>query len=329
MTKEMPWRKGLLVAGASLVGAGVAALAGRKEAAIGHWRSPAAEQAYRTAYTAAFARLPVGAEALDLATDFGTVRVYRWQASETAERTPIVLLPGRSSGVPMWVENLPDLVARRPVYALDALGDSGLSVQTAPIRTMGDQALWLDQTLAQLESTSVHLVGHSFGGWLAANYASHYPQRLATMALLEPVYVFQGIKPGVLLQILPATLPFLPLAVRTRAIKAIAGTDDLDLTDPLVAMIAAGTNQFAARLPQPQQITPEQMRRWTMPVYVAMATNSALHDGTKAITVAQAHVAQVQPMLWPNATHSLPMEYPRPLDADLLAFMARHEASAV
>ena len=105
---------------------------------------------------------------------------------------PVVLLPGRTSGVPMWASNLPDLAAARTTYALDALGDAGLSVQIRPISDGADQADWLDQVLAQLPVRSVHLLGHSFGGWLAANYAVRHPERVQTLTLLDPVFVFQG-----------------------------------------------------------------------------------------------------------------------------------------
>ncbi len=78
----------------------------------------------------------------------------------------VVLLPGRTSGVPMWAYNLPDFAAARNTYALDALGDAGESVQSRPIRDAADQADWLDQVLAQLPVRSVHLVGHSSAaGW--------------------------------------------------------------------------------------------------------------------------------------------------------------------
>lgn len=39
---------------------------------------------------------------------------------------------------PPW--NLPDLAAERTVYAIDALGDAGLSVQTRAIANGADQA---------------------------------------------------------------------------------------------------------------------------------------------------------------------------------------------
>jgi pimeloyl-ACP methyl ester carboxylesterase len=96
----------------------------------------------------------------------------------------------------MWASNLPDLAATRTTYALDALGDAGLSVQNRAISDAADQADWLDQALAQLPVRNVHLLGHSFGGWLAANYAVRHPERVQTLSLLDPVFVFQGCAGG-------------------------------------------------------------------------------------------------------------------------------------
>ena len=42
---------------------------------------------------------------------------------------PVVLLPGRNASTPMWGSNLPGLLAHRTVFAVDLLGEPGLSVQ--------------------------------------------------------------------------------------------------------------------------------------------------------------------------------------------------------
>jgi pimeloyl-ACP methyl ester carboxylesterase len=132
-------------------------------------------------------RLPPPSRSLDIPTSYGAVRVYEWVTEQTRSATPVILIPGYTSGVPMWENNLPDLVARRPVYAVDALGDCGMSAQTAAIKNAADQAAWLDQTIAQLDVAQVHVAGHSFGGWSAANYATRYPGKVASLSLLEPV----------------------------------------------------------------------------------------------------------------------------------------------
>jgi pimeloyl-ACP methyl ester carboxylesterase len=83
-------------------------------------------------------------------------------------------------------------------------------VQVRPIRDTADQANWLDQTLAQLPVRSVHLVGHSLGGWLASTYAVRHTERVQTLTLLDPVFVFKGLRWQVYLISLPASLPFVP-----------------------------------------------------------------------------------------------------------------------
>lgn len=289
---------------------------------IGRFRSAEGEQSYKKAYLEAMKRLPEATQSLDIETSFGTVRVYEFVNNKSLFETPIVLLPGRTSGVPMWAENLPDLLEDRTVYALDALGDSGFSVQTSVIKNAEDQALWLDQALTALKLTKVHLIGHSFGGWLAANYAQFYPERVATLNLLEPVYVYTGIRWQVYAKLIPASLPFLSQTQRDRILSEIGGASEIDRSDPLAKMISDGSAYFSPELPFP---APIKLKRLTMPVYAAFADQSFIHDSTKAYETAIASGNNVEAKIWENASHSLPMEYPHAVDREILDFMAAHE----
>src|SRR5689334_4406576 len=157
---------------------------------VGHFRTTDGEARYKRSYARAMATLPSPTRTMDVKTSFGSVRVYEFQRLSSDAHgadTPVVLLPGRTSGVPMWATNLRGLMAQRTVYALDALGDAGMSVQTRAIESSADQGAWIEETFAGLGLTRVHLVGHSFGGWLAANYAAWHPARVQTLDLLEPV----------------------------------------------------------------------------------------------------------------------------------------------
>ncbi len=289
---------------------------------LGHFRSAQGEQAYKQSYAAAMKSLPAPQQTYDVPTDFGTVRVYHFFNDKNKGLTPIVLFPGRTSGVPMWSQNLAQLAGQRPVYALDSLGDAGMSVQTQKIKNTHDQATWLDQTFEYLNLPKAHIVGHSFGGWLATNYAVHHPERLQTLSVLEPVFVFIGIRWIIYLKTLPASLTFLPKSWRDKMLADFGGATEIDETNPVVRMISDATTHFAMKLPVPRKITHQQLEALPMPVFAALAAKSALHNGTAAAAAAKAHLKHGRVKLWPDGTHSLPMEYSDLLDQELLDFMA-------
>jgi pimeloyl-ACP methyl ester carboxylesterase len=292
---------------------------------VGHFRSYEGEQAYKQAYDEAMKLLPTPSRTIDIETDYGVVRVYEFHNDQSISDIPIVLLPGRSSGVPMWSQNLIDLVSERSVYAIDALGDAGLSVQTKKLENSTDQARWLEQVFDYLELTKVHLVGHSFGGWSAANYVVHYSERVITLSLVEPVFVFTGIRWQLYLKSLPASIPILPQSWRDKMLADIGGASEIDLNDPIARMISEATKHYAAVLPVPEQLTKEQLSGLKLPVYAALAEKSSIHDVQDAYETAVREIENLQIKIWPDATHSLPMEFTEQLDREILDFMSMNE----
>ncbi len=257
----------------------------------------------------------------DIKTTFGVVRIYEWSSESTKTKIPMVLLPGRSSGTPMWANNLKDFIKTRTVYTIDALGDAGMSVQTSPLKTSEDQAQWVEEVCTALKLTKVHIVGHSFGGWSAANYASRYPSKVASVCLIEPVFTFQSIKPIIFLKSIPYSIKFLPKSWRQGLLKEIAGTDNIERSDPLARMIDDGAEYYVAKLPAPTQISQEQMRRWNFPVYVALGGKSAVHDSTKGWETAKNNIQSLSGKIWPEGTHSLPMEHSEEIDKEIVEFV--------
>ena len=292
---------------------------------VGKWRTSAGQEAYESAYQEILKSMPAFEESYDIPTDYGTVRAYRWSNPDTEDKTPIVLFPGRTTGVPMWSQNIPDLIKERPVYALDAIGDSGMSVQTKKIATDADQAKWMDQTLEGLKIQKAHIVGHSIGGWLAMNYATTYPDRVQSLSLFEPIRTFTDMHLSIYISSIPAALPFLPQSWGDNFLKEVSGEPQLDPNDPTTRMISAATNDFALTLPFPGMITQEALQSLPMPVYVAMGTKSSMHDSKKALEVARQNIHTLDAQEWPEGTHSLPMENPSQINASLLKFIDKSE----
>jgi pimeloyl-ACP methyl ester carboxylesterase len=291
---------------------------------IGKWSSTEKQQEYVEAYNKALQTMPE-AKSIRIKTSFGTVQGYCWKNEEANHKSPILLFPGKSSGVPMWYANIPDFYKNRTVYAFDALGDVGLSEQENPIKNSLDQAKWIDETIENLHLTKVHIVGHSFGGWLSANYASLYPQKVASLILIEPVFTFQIIKLIIVLKSIPYNMKFLPKKWRQGLLKEISGSETIDTTDPVAKMIDEGANYYSSNLPNPTMISKQQMQEWEFPVYVAFADNSGVHNSVKAVEVAEKNVKNITAKIWKNATHSLPMEYAEELNREIIQFIEKND----
>lgn len=287
----------------------------RDPSPVGYWRSAEARETYLSRYDRAFRDLPAPVERRDVRTGFGVVRAYRFGVPR-AGTAPVLLVPGRSSGVPMWA----DVLARlrdQEVYAVDALGDAGMSVQDRPLAGAEDQAAWLVQALTGLGLDRVHLVGHSFGAWSAANLAVRFPERVATLTLWEPILVFAELRWQMYAATLPSALPFLPESWRRKGLASIGGADEGDIGEsPIGAMIDAGAAGYRAALPTPVRPDGAALARLTMPVFVGLGGRSAVTD-TDAAAARARTLPNATVRVWPGGTHSLPMEYPDELLAEL------------
>ncbi|GAA4692820.1 Pimeloyl-ACP methyl ester carboxylesterase [Promicromonospora umidemergens] len=324
--KRRRWPVVLVTAVAAISTSGLVLLLATSGPGVGHFRSPEARQAYEDAYAEALDHLPEPTETHDVETSFGTVRAYVWVAEEQADAAPVVLLPGRSAAAPMWADNLPHYLEHRTVYAFDTIGDTGMSEQTVPMRDLGDSAQWVDEAMEGLNIERAHLVGHSQGGGLAAVVAVRHPDRLASLTLIEPILTLGTLPLSVVLASIPVSLPFLPEAWREAGLNKIGGVEDaeVDPDDPLARMINLGAESYVSSgLPSPSPLTDAELKDLPMPVYVAIASDSSLAGGESAAEKARL-IPDAQVKIWPDTTHSLPMQVARPLDAELEKFWSAH-----
>lgn len=276
-------------------------------------------QEFFAAYDALLARWPAGTTEIDVPTPYGTTRVH---AYGPADATPLLLLHGGGSTGAVWFANARALGARHRVLAVDILGDAGRSTRRGrPLRTTADLMDWLDALLNGLGASRVHLLGHSYGGWIALTYALHAARRVDRLVLLDPTQCFAGYRPSFLLRSLPVLVR--PTAARALAFldRETAGTD----TDPewkrLYALAASrfpDRGLVVGRRPDPAALG--------APVLVLLAGRSGAHDAAKAAARARRAVPHARIETLADLTHfALPTAAPAEIDRRVADFLAAGE----
>jgi pimeloyl-ACP methyl ester carboxylesterase len=167
-----------------------------------------------------------------------------------------------------YVERL----AGRDLYALDTIGDVGRSDQRAVIEDAAGLARWLDATLAGAGVERAHLVGTSYGGFLALGLAVHAPERVASLTLIDS----GGLAPFRLGRFMLWGLPTLlggmaPGPVRRRLARRRPLLDD----PRIVRMALHGQMNHPFRLPGVDPFTDDQLQSITAPTVVIVAAKSA------------------------------------------------------
>lgn len=119
-----------------------------------------------------------------------TTKTAQKTDSTTASKRPLVMVHGFAAGIGTWILNLDTLstAIKRKIYAFDIIGFARSS--RAPFDLLGDVE---DQFVDSIERWRIKmdidkfiLLGHSFGGYLCANYALKYPGRVSHVILADP-----------------------------------------------------------------------------------------------------------------------------------------------
>jgi pimeloyl-ACP methyl ester carboxylesterase len=236
----------------------------------GSWIDDAARERFMAAYERVFALWPQPREEFDVETATATTRVHAYRPHPGGE--PVVLLSAfNSSG---WYPHVAALGQDGPVYGIDMPGDANPSVARALMTPPAACAAWLDDLLAQLSDRPVHLVGFSYGGWIAMNQAIRAPRRVASITLLDPAgltkldarfwwwFSISGL----------ATLT--PMPLRRRLARWL---DSPAMLQPeLMTLMWAGIRGYRAEPKFPAVLTNDELRAIDVPTLLITGARSAL-----------------------------------------------------
>jgi pimeloyl-ACP methyl ester carboxylesterase len=236
----------------------------------GSWVSDAAREKFLVAYERAFALWPQPCGELDIETATATTRVHAYRPHPAGD--PVVLLSAfNAAGL---YPHAAALAKEGPVYGIDMPGDANPSVARAPMTPPESCAAWLDELLAQLSDRPAHLVGFSYGGWIAMNQAIRAPGRVASITLLDPAGLTKLDARFWWWLSISGLATLTPMPLRRRLARWL---DSPGMLEPeLMTLMWAGTRGYHAEPKFPGILTDGELRAIGVPVLLVTGARSAL-----------------------------------------------------
>lgn len=105
--------------------------------------------------------------------------------SGDSSNQPLILLHGGTSNSFTWFTDVIELSKKYNVFAIDIIGEPGLSAAVRPKYKSGAYEQWLKEVCGALNINSCNIVGISLGGWMALNFSIHYPEMVKKLFLIS------------------------------------------------------------------------------------------------------------------------------------------------
>jgi pimeloyl-ACP methyl ester carboxylesterase len=264
------------------------------------YKSPEGEQAIKDRYRQFLKYWPVTNEQLRVPTREGETFVI---ASGSKVAPPVILLHGTAINSIMWMGDISTWTHDFRVYAVDIIGDAGLSAPSRPAYTSDAHALWLDDVLQSLGVQKASFVGISLGGWIALDYAARRPERVTSVV---------GIAPGglasknVLVWVLPLLLlgkwGWKKIAAKISGPASANPSPAEKAVSEFMATVFKNMRQRRKSLPD---LSDECLKRFRMPLLAILAGKDVFVDAQRAVERLKRNVPKAEINFLPDAYHSI------------------------
>jgi pimeloyl-ACP methyl ester carboxylesterase len=260
---------------------------------------------------------PVPCEQSDVPTRFGSTHVI---ASGPKNAPPLVLLHGQWASAMMWSQFVAELGKTHRVIALDQIDDVGKSQPTRLPASRPDYAQWLLEVMDRLELGPVDLLGLSYGGFLALNFAMQVPGRVKRLALLCPGVpsfgppTFKWALHGLPIMLLPSRLTARWL-VQGMTVKGFHSGD------PESEQIIAGAMYLRSRIPFRPVFSDDEFAGLKIPVLLMVGAAESMYNAGSAVERARQLIPHIQAGIIPGAGHMLTTDQPEVVLSHILRFL--------
>lgn len=263
------------------------------------YKSEAGRAAVESQYRRFLARWPVPCEQRIVSTRQGDTFVM---ISGEPTAPPVVLFHGSGTNSASWMREVATWAQHHRVYAIDMIGEPGLSAPSRPPLASSAYADWLDDVWAGLGLQKASIVGISLGGWLGLDFSIRRPNRVVSLSLISP----SGIgRQNYMFLLKVAVLRLFGTWGLLKSLSLVsAGT--APLPKPIADALLMVFRNFKPRMGPIPRFTDTDLASLSMPVQVLLGSHDTLLNSQETRDRVERCVRDATVVWIENAGHVLP-----------------------
>lgn len=240
----------------------------------------------------------------------------------------LILLPGGGSNSLIWHANIEALSRVFRTYALDNIYDYGRSVYTQQLESGQDFASWLDELSDSLHlDNDIRMMGYSYGGWVASQFALYHPERLKQVVLVAPAFTVLPLSNEYILEMVKTLLPvrYYKSRIMYWVWKDLSemGQWGQNLVEERIDYYQLSLKSFKFKQPvNPTVLTDKELTEVSVPILYIVGENETAYNAHDAISRLNKVNPEIQTELMSNTGHDLMFTHTDTFNSIVLEFMA-------
>jgi pimeloyl-ACP methyl ester carboxylesterase len=240
---------------------------------------------------------------------------------------PLILLPGGGSNSIIWKANIKALSEENRTYALDNIYDYGRSVYMRKIEDGEDFANWLNELSDTLDfGNDIRVIGYSYGGWVASQYAIYHPERIEKLVLIAPAFTVLPLTDEYILQMIKTLIPIRYFKKKIMywvwADLAKMGDWGRSIVENRIDYYQLALKSFKFKQPvNPTVLSDKELRKLTMPVLYLIGENETVYNAHDAISRLHNINQEIRTELINGTGHDLMFTHTDKVNTILLDFL--------
>ncbi|MDH3217474.1 MAG: alpha/beta hydrolase [Candidatus Krumholzibacteria bacterium] len=267
---------------------------------------------------------PVLSEERLVRTSFGTTFM---RISGPIDAPPMVLLPGGGCNSIIWNANIEAFSQNYRTYALDNIYDYGRSVYTRELNSGRDLSQWLNGLFDTLKlGDDIRIVGYSYGGWVASQYALHHPERLSHIVLIAPVFTVLPLSDQFILKMVMTLIPLRSLKSKmvyeSWSDLAQMGERGKQIVEDRIDYYDLSLKSFKFKQPvNPTVLSDLEIDHLSIPVLFLVGEHETVYNARDAISRLNRVNSQIKTELIAGTGHDLMFTHTELVNRKILEFL--------